>query len=100
MEADINEPKSKAFNIYLRIFQLGFQIVLGYWALKLFHPEECTQQYIESSTYIGYVVLFIGLVSIIVVRCSDRFPRVYFFLTYILFILLGIGIIVLCEVLG
>lgn len=36
MEADINEPKSKAFNVYLRFFQLGFQIGLSYWAIKLF----------------------------------------------------------------
>jgi hypothetical protein len=34
MEVDINEPKSKAFNVFLRMFQLALQLILAYWASK------------------------------------------------------------------
>lgn len=32
MEVDISKAKSKAFNIFLSMLQLGGQLILGYWS--------------------------------------------------------------------
>ena len=93
MEADINEPKSKSFNIYLRWLQLGFQLALAYWVL-FFHPmEACSSSYPTYIQYISYAIAALSFICLLVIGCSHKFPRPFFFLTFIVMVLLGLGAI-------
>lgn len=95
MEVDINEPKSKAFNIFLRMFQLGGQLTLAYWASRYEGISGCDYSTPDIVSYLAYALVALNLVSLIFVRCNSKFPRGYFFLVFGLDLLLVVGIALL-----
>lgn len=95
MEVDINEPKSKAFNIFLRMFQLGGQLALAYWASRFEGVTQCDYVTPDIVSYIAYALAALNLASVIYVRCSNKFPRGFFFLIFILDLLMVLGVILL-----
>ena len=100
MEVDINEPKSKAFNMFLRMFQLGCQLIITYWALKSDGISTCDFNIPNITSYIAYGLAAINLLSLIAIRCSNGFPRCLFFGVLILDILTAIAIIIINAVNG
>ena len=98
MEISVNEPKSKSFNIYLRMFHLGLQLAAAYWAIFYDGTDSCTSQYYDYISYLAYALVAINLVSLIIVRCSARFPRCYFFVTYFIDLLLCAGVCALSVI--
>lgn len=100
MEVDINEPKSKAFNVFLRMFQLGCQLIIAYWALKSDGVSACDFNIPNITSYIAYGLAAFNLVSLIAIRCSDGFPRCLFFVVFILDVLAALAIIIINAVNG
>jgi hypothetical protein len=100
MEVDINEPKSKAFNVFLRMFQLGCQLIIAYWALKSDGTSACDFTYPNITSYIAYALAGINLLSVIYIRCSHGFPRCMFFVVFVIDILMAIAIIALNAING
>lgn len=93
MEVDINEPKSKAFNVFLRMFQLGCQLIIAYWTLKSDGIQGCEFTIPNITSYIAYALAAINLISVIGIRCSNKFPRCFFFVTFILDLIMIITVI-------
>lgn len=98
MEVNVNIPKSKSFNIYLRMFQLGLRLALAYWAIFYDGLSDCDSTKYNLISYLAYAMILLNLLGLIVIRCSDKFPRCCFFLTLFLNILLAAGIIALSVI--
>ena len=101
MQADINEPKSTSFNVFLRMFQLGLQVILGYWASKHEDTYTSCDYYIPNIiSYIAYGLAGLNFISLITIRCSNKFPRCFSFLIFFLDLCMAATIIVLQIVKG
>ena len=100
MEVDINEPKSKSFNVFLRMFQLACQIIIAYWALKICGIVGCDFGTSDITSYVGYALAGINLISVLVIRCSSKFPRCFFFTVFGLDLVLALGVIALNIIKG
>lgn len=72
MEVDINEPVSKFFNVFLRMFQLGGQVALAYWAVRYheYSNSACGHLYLNIASYLAYAMVGINFLALLVVRCS------------------------------
>ena len=95
MEVDINEPKSSSFNVFLRLFQLGGQLILGYWASKFDGIEGCDYNIHNIVSILAYVLAGLNLISIIYTRASVQFSRPFFFVVFLLNLIIIAGIMVL-----
>lgn len=91
MEISVNEPKSKSFNIYLRMFHLGLQLAAAYWANVYDGMSSCKHQFVDFISFIAYALIAFNLVSLIVMRCSSKFPRMFFFISYLIDLILSGG---------
>lgn len=75
------------------MFQLGCQIILAYWALRIDGVTDCDFNTANITSYIAYGLAGLNIISVIAVRCSDKFPRCFFFIVFILDLLMALGII-------
>jgi len=100
MEVDISEPKSKAFNIFLRMLQLGGQLILGYWASRYDGIDGCDYNIPNIVSILAYVLAALNLISVIGIRIADKFPRAFFFIIFILDLLLAAAIITIQAIKG
>ena len=80
------------------MFHLGLQLAAAYWANVYDGMSSCKHQYVDLISYFAYALVGLNLISLIIVRCASKFPRVYFFLTYFLDLLLIGGTITLSVV--
>jgi hypothetical protein len=100
MEVDINEPKSRAFNIFLRMFQLGLQLILGYWASRFNNLSGCSYSTSDIISYVAYALTTLNLIALLINQCSSKFSRGLFFTVYLLDIVIAIGIIAMQAIVG
>lgn len=66
------------------MLQLGGQLILGYWATRFGGVEGCDNTIVNIISYMAYALAGINLIAVIYVRCAAKFPRVFFFLIFIL----------------
>ena len=93
MEVDINEPKSRAFNIFLRFFQLGLHLVIAMWVTKI-GENTCQTPFMKFLEPISYIFVGLNIIAMIYTRCRDKFPRIEFFVLYAINIILsGVAIV-------
>jgi hypothetical protein len=90
---DINEPKSRSFNIFLRYFQAGLQI-LASCLLSQISSSACNSSYQKVTLILSLSLILINLISMTVTRCSATFPRLFFFTLLILNLLISCIIVV------
>lgn len=98
MEVDINEPKSKAFNILLRMLQLSLQLISGYWASKHEFAPGCDYTIPNIISYVAYVLAALNFVAVIVTRCAKKFPRALFFVVFAIDFLIALAIIIVLAI--
>lgn len=75
------------------MFQLGCQVVMAYWALKLTGIAGCDFATSDILSYLAYALLGLNLIALITIRCSAKFPRCFFFTVFFLDLVLAAGII-------
>jgi hypothetical protein len=100
MEVDLNEPKSRAFNIFLRMFQLSLQLILGYWATHFRNSSKCYYNISDIVSYIAYALAAINFFALLINQCSKKFSRGLFWTVYILDLLIAAAIIAVQIILG
>lgn len=67
------------------MFQLGCQVILGYWASK--HEgtyEQCDYTIPNIISYIAYGLAFLNLLLFVGAKCSKNFPRILFYVFFLL----------------
>lgn len=75
---DVNERKSRAFNLLLRFFHLGLQIFIASYISKIDNAS-CSQTFHTICLPISYILLILNLLAIVIIRCRDNFNRTLFF---------------------
>ena len=98
MEIDINEGKSKAFNIFLRFLQLGLSLVIAYHVTTLV-GSECHTEFMKILQPVSYVLVGLNLVAMIYLRCREKFARPEFFIFYALNLIVC-GVVVVMGIAG
>lgn len=77
------------------MFHLGLQLAAAYWHIVYDGMGSCKHFFVDLISYLGYALVGLNLISLIIVRCAKKFPRIYFFITYFIDLLLASGIIVI-----
>lgn len=80
--------------MYLRYFQFGLQILVAAF-ISLANSSDCAKTYQTIGLPVSYIIIGLNLLAMIVTRCTDRFPRVFFFISFIINLLLAAIIVVL-----
>lgn len=76
MEVDINEPKSKAFNVFLTCLS---QLILAYWASK--HEQHHMRLHLTEHYQLHCPMLWLASISLHHSHCcAKKFPRILFIL--------------------
>ncbi len=83
MESDINSPKSKAFNIFLRSFQLTLSLACTLFVTELVEKTCITPNFRTIEILVG-AALLLSLIGLITVKCSSVHPKVAFVVLLIL----------------
>lgn len=83
MESDINYPKSKAFNVFLRFLQLSLSLACTVFLVEMVE-HSCRDEPIRTLEMLIAALAAVSLLAIIVVKCSDSHPKVGFFLLFVL----------------
>ncbi len=94
---DINEPKSRSFNIFLRYFQAGLQI-LASCLLSQISSGACNSSYQKVTLILSLTLICVNLISMTVTRCSPTFPRIFFFIFLIINLLISCIIVILALI--
>lgn len=68
MEVDVSEPRSRAFNIFLRYFHLGISLLVASLISSL-QATNCSTTFLKIGQPISYILLGLNLVFILVLRC-------------------------------
>lgn len=98
MQVDFNQPKNRAFNIFIRVFQLSIQLIAGYWASKHQFVEGCNNNIPNITSYLAYVLAALNLTALIAIRFSKKFPRFLFISVYIIDFAITLAIIIVQAV--
>jgi hypothetical protein len=98
MEVDVSEPKSRSFNIFLRFFQLGLSLTITILICKL-DTTGCDTSYHQLISIAAYALTAISLLALLYLRCRDAFPKLEFFILFIVSLILA-GIIIVISIAG
>ena len=79
MQIDINEGRSRAFNIFLRFLQLGLSCVVAIETAKL-DNNKCSTQFYKLVEITSIALTLISLVGNLYFRCRDGFNKTFFFI--------------------
>lgn len=83
------------------MFQLGLQVILGYWASKHENTyQSCDYTIPNIISYIAYALAGLNFIALIGVRCSSKFPRCFFFIIFFLDLCMAATFIALQVVKG
>lgn len=94
MEVDINEAKSRQFNLLLRFFQFGLQIFVSSYISKVDNIG-CSTTFVTISIPISYILLIFNAIALAVTRCRDNYSRVLFFIALgANFIMVGVVMVI------
>jgi hypothetical protein len=77
MESDINYPKSKAFNIFLRFFQLALSLGCTVFVAELVE-KTCIDSQFRIIEILSGALGFLSLLAIIIIKCSKSHPKIGF----------------------
>jgi hypothetical protein len=83
MESDINSPKSKAFNIFLRFFQLALSLASTLFVTELVEKACVTPNYRIIEILVA-AALLISLIGLVTLKCSSAHPKVAFGVLFVL----------------
>lgn len=83
MESDINYPKSKAFNVFLRFLQLSLSLACTVFLVELVEHSCRDEQFRTLEILIGSIGA-VSIVALIMIKCSTSHPKVGFFLLLVL----------------
>lgn len=75
MEADISEPKSRAFNIYLRFFQLGLSLLIAILISKA-SAGDCVNSFYTIGQVCSIALIVINALAVLYLRCKANFPKI------------------------
>lgn len=89
MESDINYPKSKAFNIFLRFLQLALSLAATVFVAELVEKVCIDGEFRVVEILIG-VLLLASLAALMTVKCSNEHPKLGF--AVMLVIVLGAAV--------
>lgn len=95
---DINEPKSRSFNMYLRYFQMGLQVLIAS-KLSEINSTSCEYTFQRIGQIVTIGLIAINLIAMIVTRCTTNFPRAFFFVIFIIDLILA-AIITILGIVG
>jgi len=84
--------------MYLRYFQFGLQILIAAFISKA-NATDCSQNYQNLGIPVSYIIITLNLLAMIITRCSDRFPRIFFFVSFVINLIL-VAIIVVSGLIG
>jgi hypothetical protein len=84
--------------MYLRYFQFGLQILIAAFISKA-NATYCSQTYQNLGIPVSYIIIALNLLAMIITRCSDRFPRIFFFVSFVINLIL-VAIIVVSGLIG
>ena len=99
MEADINEPKSVSFTVYLRCLQYGFQLLIAILLARFVALPKCESQFDGIALVISIILIIINILAILMNRCIDTFARCQFFTVFGLDIVMA-GVILVLGITG
>jgi hypothetical protein len=80
--------------MYLRFFQFGLQILIAAFISKA-NATGCFQAYHTVGLPISYIIIGLNLLAMIITRCNDRFPRIFFFVSFVIDLILAAIIVIL-----
>ena len=86
--------------MFLRMLQLGLQLILAYWALRSEGINGCDFDTANLTSYLAYALAGINLIAVVIIRCTMGFPRALFFAVFIIDLLLALGIIAINAIKG
>lgn len=92
---DISEPITRSFNISLRFFHLGLQLLVSQLISKI-NNNECSTTLLTIGLPISYIILIINLIAILVMKLKGFWNRKVFF------VLFGVNVVLagVCMVVG
>lgn len=79
MQIDINEGRSRAFNIFLRFMQLAASMIVAIETAKL-DSQDCDSQFYKLIEITSIALLIISIVANLFFRCSSGFNKTFFFI--------------------
>lgn len=82
MESDINEAKSRTFNVLLRFFQLGLCLSATFFVGVVFHVT-CVQETFKIIRIMGISMAIVNLCGIIFMAYKKRYSKTAFLIVYI-----------------
>jgi len=80
--------------MYLRYFQFGLQILVAAFISQV-NSTDCVQTYHKIGIPVSYILIGLNLLAMIITRCSDRFPRIFFFISFVINLILAAIIVIL-----
>jgi len=92
MNTDINQAKSRAFNILLRFFQFGLSLCATFFVSLLY--KSCIDKSFEIIKVVGISMACINLLGMLYLRYKQHHPKTGFLALYTLNIIGCIIIIV------
>lgn len=95
MESDINYPKSKAFNVFLRLLQLALSLACSVFLVELVE-RSCRDEPVRTLEMLVAALAVVSILALIVVKCSVGHPKLGFVLLFVL----AVGAVVAIGVLS
>jgi hypothetical protein len=83
MESDINYPKSKAFNIFLRFLQLSLTLACTIFVGEFVEKTCITPEFRIVEGLVG-VVLLVSLLALVTLKCTAAHPKLAFIVFFVL----------------
>lgn len=68
MEVNVNEPRSRAFTIFLRFLHLGLQLIIGMEISKI-GANLCTNTLLTIGEPVAIILILFNIIAIAVLRC-------------------------------
>ena len=102
METDINEPKSRAFNLFLRVLQLGLSLAMTVAVAELKCKQCIPMDGYRAVEVMCLLVLVAGAIGLAVMRCSAAHPKIPFLMLLVgtLVLLSGVVLVVVLNYVG
>lgn len=94
MEVNINQPRSRAFTIFLRYLQLSLQLIIALEISKI-DALNCTDTMLKIGQPVSIIMLVFNLLAVAILRCRQGFDRRIFFVAFAINIILaGVSMVV------
>jgi len=82
MNSDVNQAKSRAFNVLLRFFQLALSLCATFFVTLMY--TSCLDQYFELIRGVGIAMAVVNLLAMLYMRFRPHHPKTGFLAIYTL----------------